>query len=83
MTLLKKGNVWANRCCWGCRGIPLPAETETGFLGWTWEGKMERDLGTCQAWWLEGMFQAREKGSPGCRLSLPSPMSEQAGSGPR
>lgn len=38
MNVLQKGNVWANRCGWVHRGIPLPAETETGFLAWAWGG---------------------------------------------
>jgi len=51
VTLLKKGNVWANRWGWVCRD-PVT------FLAWAWERKWERGLGT---WWLEGGFQAQDK----------------------
>lgn len=69
MNVLQKGNVWANRCGWVHRGIPLPAETETGFLAWAWgggegwAGEMEKGLGMCQPWWLGGMFQAQDRQS--------------------
>lgn len=82
--LLQKGNVWANQCGWVCRGIPLPAQPQIGFLAWAWEAKIKGSWGPAKpgvGGKVPGLGQVKAGWAVG--FPLPSPKTEQVGSGPR